>query len=117
MVLFFPNEKLELWEYTEEESLDSFLGEPEFHYELQDVVPCDFQPASPKDSQMEYGKILEDSYKIYVDGRVHITDTMILRLRGKKDTYKITGTPMNNNHLLKHKKIIVQKQRKPIHLD
>lgn len=116
MVLFFPNETLEVYEYVEKESRDRFLGEPEFEYQYITSVPCDFQPASPKDSQMEYGKILEDSYKIYIDGSVDITDTMILRLEGKKDTYKITGTPLNNNHFLKHKKIIVQKQRKPVHL-
>lgn len=117
MVLFFQNETLELYEYTEKESRDRFLGEPEYVYEYKKSVPCDFQPASPKDSQMEYGKILEDSYKIYIDGSVDITDTMILKLKGKKDTYKITGTPLNNNHFLKHKKIIVQKQRKPVQLN
>lgn len=116
MVLFFPNEKLELWEYTEKESRDSFLGESEFEYTLIDTVPCDFQPMSMKDSQMEYGKILEDAYKIYLDGRVEITDTMILRIVGQKDTYKITGTPSNNNHFLHHHKVVVQKQRKPIKL-
>lgn len=113
MVLFFRNGELELFEYTEKHSRDRFLGEPEYDYILVDCVPCDFQPASPKDSQMEYGKILEDTYKIYLDGEVEVTDTMILRLKGKKDTYKIIGTPMNNNHFLHHKKILVQKQRKP----
>ena len=116
MVLFFPNEELELFEYVEKPSRDRFLGESEYSYELINTVPCDFQPASPKDSQMEYGKLLEDSYKIYLDGEVNITDTMILRIKGKKDTYKITGTPMHNNHFLNHKKIIVQKQRKPANL-
>lgn len=116
MVLFFPNETLELWEYTEKESRDRFLGENEFEYVHLEDVPCDFQPMTQKDSQMEYGKILEDTYKIYLDGKVTITDTMILRLKGKPDTYKITGTPSNNNHFLHHHKVVVQKQRKPIKL-
>ncbi len=116
MVLFFPNYELELWEYTEKESRDRFLGESEYEYTLIATVPCDFQPMSMKDSQMEYGKILEDAYKIYLDGSVEITDTMILRLVGEKDTYKITGTPSNNNHFLHHHKVVVQKQRKPIKL-
>ncbi len=116
MVLFFPNYEVELWEYTEKESRDRFLGESEYEYNLVATVPCDFQPMSMKDSQMEYGKILEDAYKIYLDGSVEITDTMVLRLVGEKDTYKITGTPSNNNHFLHHHKVVVQKQRKPIKL-
>lgn len=116
MVLFFPNHELELWEYSEKESRDRFLGESEYEYTLVATVPCDFQPLSMKDSQMEYGKILEDAYKIYLDGSVQITDTMILRIVGEKDTYKITGTPANNNHFLHHHKVVVQKQRKPIKL-
>ena len=116
MVLFFPNEEIELWEYVEKESRDRFLGEAEFEYVLIDTVPCDFQPMSPKDSQMEYGKILEDAYKIYVDINTPIHDTMILRLVGRPETYKITGTPLRNNHFLQHHKIVVQKQRKPTSL-
>ena len=40
---------------------------------------------------------------------------MILRLKGKTDTYEITGTVIDNNHLLpvQHLKITVIKQRKP----
>lgn len=113
MVLFFPNEKLELWQYTEKESRDPFLCDNEYEYVLVDTVDCDFQPMSPKDNLTEFGKILEDTFKIYLDNKVNITDTMIVRIQGQTDTYKIVGTPMNNNHILKHKKIIVQKQRKP----
>lgn len=116
MVLFFPNEKLELWQYTEKESRDRFLGESEFEYVLIDTVDCDFQPMSPTDNLTEFGKILEDTYKIYLNNTVNITDTMILRIAGQAETYKIVGTPLNNNHILKHKKIVVQKQRKPITL-
>lgn len=117
MVLFFPNEELELYEYTEKESRDRFLGESEYSYILTGSVPCDFQPMSQKDNLNEFGKILEDTYKIYLDGRVEVTDTMILRLKGKKETYKILGSPVHNNHFLNHKKLVVQKQRKPIRLE
>ncbi|MBQ6220030.1 MAG: hypothetical protein IJH63_00330 [Methanobrevibacter sp.] len=113
MVLFFPNEQLELYEYTEKESRDAFLGESEYSYDYITTVPCDFQPMTPKDSLQEYGKILEDTYKIYVSGEVKITDTMILKLKGQRETYKIIGSPSNYNHFLHHHKIVVQKQRKP----
>jgi hypothetical protein len=43
---------------------------------------------------------------------------MILRIKGQQDTYEVIGTPSDNNHLLPvmHKKLEVQKQRKPTKL-
>lgn len=112
-MVFFPNETLELWEYMESDSEYNVYGEPIAEYELQATVSCDIQPMSPQDNLTSFGKILQDTYKIYLDSNTPITDTMILRITGESATYKIVGSPMNNNHLLKHKKIIVQKQRKP----
>ena len=114
-MVFFPNEMIELWEYTETGGVDAFLDD-DFTYVLEDTVKCDIQPMSPKDSLMEFGKILEDTFKIYIDKDVHITDTMVLRIVGKKDTFKIIGSPMCNNHILPHIKIVVQRQRKPLRL-
>lgn len=110
---FFPNETIELWEYTETDTPINLLGEVEQEYNIVTEVLCDIQPLSPQDSIRSYGKILQDTYKIYLDKNVPITDTMILRIKGKPDTYKINGSPMNNNHILPHKKIIVKKQRQP----
>ena len=112
-MVFFPNEELELWEYKDSEVQYNVYGEPEEEYTLTDVVSCDIQSMSPQDNIKSFGKILQDTYKIYLNKDVHITDTMILRIHGKPDTYKITGSPMINNHILHHKKIIVKKQRKP----
>jgi len=117
MVLFFPNEEVELWEYAEEKALMNIYGEYDEYYYLSDIVPCDFQPMSPQDNLKEFGKILQDTYKMYLDEDVEIHDTMIIRIVGKPDTYKIKGTPVFNNHFLKHKKIILEKQRKPIRLE
>lgn len=112
-MVFFPNEKIELWEYQDSETKYNIYGEPEEEYKLATVVPCDIQPMSPQDNIKSFGKILQDTYKMYLDKNIPITDTMIIRVVGKPDTYKITGTPMLNNHLLHHKKIILKKQRKP----
>lgn len=116
-MVFFPNEKLELWEYSESE-IPNVYGETTREYEYIGTYPCDFQPLSQKDGVQEYGKTLEDAYKIYLDINVPITDTMILRLKGKPETYSITGTPIHNNHnIISHIKVIVQKQRQPMSLD
>lgn len=113
-MVFFPNEMLELWEYSENGDIPNFFGETTSEYKYVGTYPCDFQPMSPKDSLNEFGKILEDGYKIYLDINVPVTDTMILRLEGKNETYSITGTPIRNNHnIINHIKLVVQKQRKP----
>ena len=117
-MVFFPNEKVELWEYSEEGEIPNFYGEIIASYNLIGVYQVDFQPASQKDTMQEYGKTLEDTYKMYLNIDTPITDTMILRLVGKKDTYSIVGTPIFNNHnVLNHIKVIVQKQRQPTKLE
>lgn len=112
-MVFFPNEIMELWEYGENEEIPNFFGETTKKYTLVGTYPCDFQNMSPKDSMNEFGKILQDTYKIYVDLDTPITDTMIIRLKDQEDTYQITGTPQRNNHILYHIKILVTKMRKP----
>lgn len=117
-MVFFPNHKLELWEYHETSELDSYL-EPKKEYCLTGTVDCDFQSMSPNESLKEFGEIRADTYKIYIDQNVSVTDTMVLRLQNETPTYEITGTVINNNHLpvVNHKKIIVRKHRKPVPLN
>lgn len=117
-MVFFPNEEMELWEYKESVTDYTSYHDPKKEYQLVTTIPCDFQPMSPKDSLSEFGEILEDTFKIYADLDVPVNSSMIIRLKDKPDTYEITGTPNHNNHLLPvhHKKIIVQKQRKPLKL-
>lgn len=117
-MVFFPNQELELWEYQETSELDSY-GNPKKEYCLITTVPCDFQSMTQQDNLKEFGEILEDTYKIYLDHTVEVTPSMILRIKGEPDTYEIIGTPIDNNHLVPvmHKKIEVQKQRKPTKLE
>ena len=65
----------------------------------------------------EYGKILEDTYKIYFDIDVPVTDTMIIRRVGEAETYTINGSPSKYHTLIPHIKVNVQKQRKPLKLE
>lgn len=117
IMVFFPNEQLELWDYSETSELNSYL-EPKKEYTLTDTVPCDFQVMTPSDNLKEFGEELTDTYKIYIDSKVSIQSSTILRLQGKSDTYEIMGTPVINNHLpiVDHIKLVVQKQRKPTQL-
>ena len=117
-MVFFANEQLELWQYSESETDFNEYYEPVKEYTKIDTVPCDFQSMTPSDSLKEFGEVLEDTYKIYLNIDVPIESTMVLRLQNKTDTYEIIGTPIINNHLsiVSHKKIIVQKQRKPTKL-
>lgn len=118
-MVFFPNQELELWDYTESETEFNPYLEPKKEYHLTATVPCDFQSMSPNETLREFGEVLEDTYKIYIDQDVPVTSSMILRLKDEPDTYEITGTPINNNHLIpvQHKKLVVQKQRKPAKLE
>ncbi len=113
-MVFFPNQNLELFEYTETSELNAYL-EPKKEYTYTATIPCDFQAMNPNDSLREFGEVLTDTYKIYIDQKVEVNPSMILRIEGQEDTYEILGTPIDNNHLLpvKHKKIVVRKQRKP----
>ena len=117
-MVFFPNQELELWDYEESTTEFNSYLEPKKEYSLEDTIPCDFQPMSPNETLREFGEILEDTYKIYINQDVDVNPKMVLRIKGETDTYEITGTPINNNHLriVKHKKIIVQKHRKPVKL-
>ena len=117
-MVFFPNCEIELWDYDEDDALLDIYGEVEQYYVLVEIVECDFQSLSNQDSMKEFGKVLEDTYKIYLDVDVEINDRMIIRKVDEPWTYEIKGTPNNNNHfnIAQHKKVILQKQRKPVKL-
>ena len=117
-MVFFPNVELELWEYGESDTEYNLYGEAELVYHLVDTVECDLQPLSTTDSLKEFGEILQDTYKTYLDINAPVTDTMICRVTGETPTYKVVGTPTRNNHkLLDHTKVILQKERKPTRLE
>lgn len=118
-MVFFPNENIELWDYTESTTEFNAYLEPKKEYCLTATVPCDIQPMNPTDSLKEFGEILEDTYKVYLSSDVTINPSTILRINGQTDTYEILGTPMNNNHLLpvQHIKLVIKKQRKPTKLN
>lgn len=109
---FFPNKTIELWEYTEETDVDIY-GELIRTYTKVGEYPVDFQIKSSNESEETYGEIRTDTYKAYFDITVPLTDSMILKIKDKPDTYEIIGSVIVNDHILHHKKVELQKQRKP----
>ncbi len=109
---FFVNSEVELYDYTEGEEYDVY-GEPIVSYKLIGVYPCDFQTLSNRDSQLMFGKILTDTFKLFLDIDVPITDKMLVRRVGEETTYALIGSPQKYDHFLKHQEITVQRTRKP----
>lgn len=113
MVLFFKSDTVELWDYTETETVNVY-GEPEVSYNLIGSYPCNFQPITVNDSIKEFGKVLEDTYRIFLEHNVPVTSKMILKIVGQEDTYEVIGSPsIFKTTILKHIEVTVQKQRKP----
>lgn len=114
-MVYFPNEELELYIYSESTTEFNSYYEPLQEYTLFNTVPCNIQPMSPNDTLKEYGEILTDTYKVIIDSDVEINSSMLVKVKGKPDTYEIQGSPMKNIHFspTKHIKIILKKQRKP----
>ena len=109
---FFPNCIIELYEYTENEEYDVY-GEPTVSYNKISEHICDFQTLSTRDQQQMFGKILNDTFKLWVEYDVPINDKMMIKRKGEPDTYLIIGSPQKYDHFLKHQEITVQKTRKP----
>lgn len=114
-MVYFPNVELELYSYTESLTEFNSYYEPKREYTLIDTVPCNFQPMTPNDSLKEFGEILTDTYKAIIDYNVSVDPKMLVKVKGKPDTYEIVGTPMTNTHFnpTKHTKLVLRKQRKP----
>lgn len=114
-MVFFPNAELELYQYIESATEFNSYYEPLKEYSLMDTVPCNFQPMSPSDSLKQFGEILTDTYKVIIDYNVTVEPSMLVKVKGKLDTYEIVGTPMVNTHFTptRHIKLILKKQRKP----
>ena len=110
----FDNCIVKVYSLNETSALDAY-GNPRHGYTYTNTYTCDMQSMSPSDSLREFGEILQDTYKIYFDSTCNFNPSDIL-MDEKGDTYKITGTPINNTrfNLTSHIKLVVQKTNKPI---
>ena len=118
-MVFFPNTEIELWKLQTTTNHEDIYGDTQISYILHNTIAADIQELNNKDMQEEFGKILQDTYKMYLDKNVDIEDTMILRIKDTDKTFKIIGSPNLNNHLpqISHIKMYIQLQRKPTKLE
>ena len=101
MPAFFNNTLIQLYSFEEGEYDD--YGRKN-NYSLKGEYSADIQPLSPQSSQQIFGKILQDTYKMYLNSNVPIEDTDIVKIPG--ETW--------NHGLINHKKVTLQKQRKEL---
>ena len=110
-MVFFKNTTIELYSYKDEQDYDEY-GEKQGDYEYRDKVKVDMHPVSAQDSMEQFGKIVQDTFKVYLPYNTTIHDTDIIKIENKPETYTIKGSSLVWDHILKHKKIIIEKQRK-----
>ena len=60
-----------------------------------------------------FGKILNDTFKLFLDYDVPITDKMMIKKKGENNTYMLIGSPQKYDQFLRHQEVTVQKTRKP----
>lgn len=113
MIPFFKNATIQLYSYNELEDED-FFGE-KHEYTFKGEYPADVQPLSPESSQRVFGKILQDTYNVYLNINVPVEDTDLIKILdgGNEGTFEIVGSVETWNHgLIDHKKLTIQKHRK-----
>lgn len=110
MPVLFPNEEIDI--YTcQNESFDYYGSQNEYVY--KETINVDMQLISPTSSLREFGKILQDTYRVIMDENVEINDTDQLRINDVK--YEIIGSIENCNHgLIPHKEMVIKRQRKEV---
>ncbi len=111
---FFPNEILEIYEYTETEEQNPYY-EPKVAYKYVGSVSTDFQTLSDSDVVLESGEILTDTYRAFVPINTVISEGMKFKLKGKPHTYSLVGHEVVNSRFIPthHIKLVLQIERKP----
>lgn len=108
---FFNNTNIQLFEYVELDEED-FFGE-KHEYRFKGEYNVDIQPVTPSSSQEIFGRIVQDTYKIYLNVDVPIRDTDIIKIPDF-GTFEIIGSVEKWNHLLNYQKAIIKKHRKEV---
>ena len=106
---FFPNVSMDIYSYITDNRDHDYYGQVN-EYVLKESVEVDMQPLSPTSSLREFGKILQDTYKVIMSIDVNITDTDKIIIDDIE--YEIVGSVDTWNHVLPHKEILIRKLRK-----
>lgn len=113
-MVFFPNCQLEIYEEQESGDYDEYTGEPKSEWVLIDSLPVDFQRLKHDEMQEEWGKEVEDTFKVYVPLNTHINNRCIVKIVDDIEdrTFDVIGEPEYWNRFHMFRKIILQVQRK-----
>ena len=111
---YFTNTQLHIYNYHETTEYNIY-GENKKEYIHDRSIPCDFLPLNPTESLHEYGEILQDTYKCYINENEDIPSTSIFKIDDNPETYTLTGSPVHYNYLpaANHKKLFLKRTRKP----
>lgn len=83
------------------------------NYTHRETIQCDLQPLSVNSSLKEFGKILQDTYEIFIDADAEINETDKIVIDGVR--YEIIGSVEDWNFgPLAHKRVVLQKYRKTL---
>ena len=109
---FFKNTSIQLYEYIELTEEDFFGEKHEYRYKGE--YSADIQPLTPSSSMQEFGKILQDTYRLYLNIDVPVIDTDLIRIPDT-GTFEIIGSVEKWNHgLINHQKCTIKRRRKTV---
>ena len=104
MIPFFKNTDVDIYTYK---GLDEY-GDKE--YVFRKSIEADIQPLSNESSMQIFGKILQDTYNLYISIHSQLNDTDNLLIHN--ECYEVIGSIEEWNHILNFKKVVIRKLRK-----
>lgn len=106
---FFNNTTIQLYAYHPTGEVDEYGKK--FEYVCKGTFEVDLQPLNPESSQQVFGRIEQDTYKMYLSSDIPIESTDLIKIPDL-GTFEIVGSPQKWNHFLEHTKVILRKHRK-----
>ena len=115
-MVYFPNCHINIYEEQELDEYDDYTGEKKQTWVLVDTLPVDFQRLSHDEEQEEWGKDVEDKFKVYVPLNTHINNRCIVKIINdiENRTFDVIGEPEYWNRFHMFRKIILQVQRRSV---
>ena len=111
---FFNNTTIQLYSYQPTGEYDEYGKK--YEYICKGTYEVDLQPLSPESSQQVFGRIEQDTYKMYLSCDIPIESTDLIKIQDL-GTFEIVGSPQKWNHLLEYTKVIIKKRRKEVVLN
>ena len=115
-MVYFPNCQIQIYEEQESDEYDEYTMEHKSEWVLIDTLSVDFQRLNHDEEQHDWGKEIQDTFKIYVPLYTHINNRCIIKIIDDIEdrTFDVIGEPEYWNRFHMFRKIIVQAQRKSV---